>query len=436
MGNSGARYYELGHENYRSNIETAKKCYLKAIDCGYVDAYRALGMLYHSQQEYDLAKKYYILYIEKEKEKENTPDFAYKKFRTIMTLAGMYLKENNLEETKKYIMMCADLEPYSDSLNPYSNMYLHSVMFKDFEEAYYIKASEKGNIIAMRHLANLYNKNDKPDLAEKYYLMAYYNNNNNNKEEQVASLSELCDLYIDQLKLDLAEKYLIILNKTEPLQEFYNNKPKLEAAKQYLLEIEKENVYAMIELANFYSDKRKFKLALKYMLMAFNHDKTNNEVLGNLGTIYVFMKDYDNAIKYFNLAIDNGFPKAYSAICMVYIEKYDKQLAEKYFLKAYFHNEFDEVLFEHMRILYKNTMEFYNFLTKIEKPNEYIIKCMNQYKSENKQIRHFQNKLHMLSKEGECPICYEERKLIPRECTHWFCQDCYAYNTKCPMCGD
>jgi len=46
-------------------------------------------------------------------------------------------------------------------------------------------------------------------------------------------------------------------------------------------------------------------------------------------------------------------------------------------------------------------------------------------------IRFFRNKIKSLSKEDECPICYEITKTIPRECAHFYCPDCYVRIDKC-----
>ena len=34
----------------------------------------------------------------------------------------------------------------------------------------------------------------------------------------------------------------------------------------------------------------------------------------------------------------------------------------------------------------------------------------------------------------ECPICLENKELIPRKCAHFYCYDCYIEINKCAIC--
>lgn len=46
----------------------------------------------------------------------------------------------------------------------------------------------------------------------------------------------------------------------------------------------------------------------------------------------------------------------------------------------------------------------------------------------------FENKKKSLSKIDECPICYENTNVIPRECAHYYCYNCYVEQKECAIC--
>lgn len=81
----------------------------------------------------------------------------------------------------------------------------------------------------------------------------------------------------------------------------------------------------------------------------------------------------------------------------------------------------------------KKSLELYHVLTKISKKNSITNNKINKLKK-NKRIICFENKKRNLSKINECPICFENTKLIPRECTHYYCYDCYVKIKKCAIC--
>jgi hypothetical protein len=82
-----------------------------------------------------------------------------------------------------------------------------------------------------------------------------------------------------------------------------------------------------------------------------------------------------------------------------------------------------------MKSLYPDKLQLYNILSKLTK-NDLIEKTMQELEIDQK-IRYFKNKKDRLSKKDCCPICYEERMLIPRECAHYYCTDCYVRIDRC-----
>ena len=52
------------------------------------------------------------------------------------------------------------------------------------------------------------------------------------------------------------------------------------------------------------------------------------------------------------------------------------------------------------------------------------------------EVKCFENKIRLLSKHDECMICTETAVLIPRECAHYYCTDCYVKLDKCAICDN
>ena len=170
------------------------------------------------------------------------------------------LKEeiDKLQEDGKYekaLQIVEEIENEEDGLKFYLKGFLLSKLKEKTDaEKYYLLAIEKGNIISLYNLANLYRKQGKEKEAEKYYLLAI-----KKRDSDTKSLYNLAFLYEYQGKVKEAEKY-------------------------YLLAIEKGDINALNNLAILYKNQQKGKKAEKYFLLAI--DKGDINALNNLAFLY------------------------------------------------------------------------------------------------------------------------------------------------------
>jgi hypothetical protein len=81
-------------------------------------------------------------------------------------------------------------------------------------------------------------------------------------------------------------------------------------------------------------------------------------------------------------------------------------------------------------LMYPNKLQLYNALFRITEQNDPVKQTIRELEIDQ-QIRYFKNKKDNLSKKAECPICYDELMLIPRECAHYYCPDCYVRIDRC-----
>jgi len=226
--------------------------------------------------------------------------------------------------------------------------------------------------------------------------------------------------------------------------------------------IELDSISAMINLGSMSIKDGKLDLAEKYFLMcvekAFgeNIPVNINVALNCLGCIYFKQKKYRDAEKYFLIAIENKNALSMVYLAMMYeaeylillpdsekdtrvnrlkyFEKIGKlEIIEKYYMMAINANSF--LGLKKLEGLYD--FNKYKLATKLSMltPSSHIGKSRLAELMNDKSIRIFTNKYNLLSKKESCPICYEENTtLIPMECVHYYCSDCYLILNKCAMC--
>jgi|SaaInlStandDraft_4_1057021.scaffolds.fasta_scaffold03736_3 hypothetical protein len=88
-----------------------------------------------------------------------------------------------------------------------------------------------------------------------------------------------------------------------------------------------------------------------------------------------------------------------------------------------------------MKKLCNTQLQDYNLLTKLGN-YEHINKIKMRFETKY-HIHCFKNKCNLLSKIGECPICFNsDVKMIPTECAHYYCIECYVtLNARCCLCN-
>jgi TPR repeat protein len=203
---------------------------------------------------------------------------------------------------------------------------------------------------------------------------------------------------------------------------------KRDLEKYYLAEARKESENAMLLLAHLYMRQGRLELAEEYYQKAA--EKGNDCAMCNLGWIYYTRGAHEIAEKYYLMAIEKGNVYAMRNLGDMYEDQGRYKLARRYYIMAI--EKGHEAAMYSLRRMLTNKLELYCILTRLQS-NEIIKDMISEMKS-TKAVHCYENKKIFLSKDGECPICLENKKLIPLECTHYYCCDCYVEMNKCAIC--
>lgn len=266
------------------------------------------------------------------------------------------------------------------------------------------------------------------ELAEKYILMALVMNNPNNLNNP----NYLNNLNITKLKLI----NILVMNI---LGIIYEEKEEYDLAEiSYLNTLEHSNYPALLNLADLYKKLQKFDLAEKYYLIYikifyFKVCEKDFIIANGLDQFYMQNQHSNEFEKYYDINVDkNYFINAIYNLASVYEEMTKFDLAGKYYVIAIERNHTNALnKLEYM--LKNNNLKLYHFLSTILNKSNTVNKKIEQLEYYF-DIFCFKNKKLYLSKEAECPICYETKKVIPRECAHFFCLDCFVNIINCAVC--
>ena len=111
------------------------------------------------------------------------------------------------------------------------------------------------------------------------------------------------------------------------------------------------------------------------------------------------------------------------------------KLAEKYSIMAIEHNEFSTINI--LEDIYDTQLKLYSVLNKIQNKSPKLEELISKLVSNSSEIRKYNNRKNLLSKIDECPICLEESTVIPRDCAHFYCENCYFHLLDaCAICRD
>ena len=285
-------------------------------------------------------------------------------------------------------------------LNTYAGLYYeYELVNLELAEKYYLSA--KNCNVAMDNLRILFIKQNKYKTAKKYFMEEIEKGNSN-------AMYNLAFMYGDRNKSELSEKY-------------------------YLMAVEKGHSRSMNNLGHMYFEQGKSELAEKYLLMAIEQD--NKTAIGNIICLYESQDNRKKIMKYNKLYVEKyNDPDAMNSLGIFHLELKENDLAEKYFKMAIENNAQEAI--HNLKVIYKecNPLKLYYELTKLNKNdliNNKIDHLKNKYKHE---INCFENKQKFFSKIDECPICFETIKLIPKECTHYYCINCFLTIKKCALC--
>jgi len=191
-------------------------------------------------------------------------------------------------------------------------------------------------------------------------------------------------------------------------------------------------------LGYYYIDvEKKYDLGVKYYLEAI--ELNNIHSMNNLGMYYYNIdKNYELAKKYYLLACDNNLAEAYNNMGLFYCQIDNNiEIAKLYFLESILCNiensENIKNTKNNMKQIYTPLERYIYFLQN----SIYIDKNDEEEFNKDDQIIIFKNRVNAFSKFEECCICMEEYTVIPLECTHYICIDCYPKiinSAKCPIC--
>jgi TPR repeat protein len=135
--------------------------------------------------------------------------------------------------------------------------------------------------------------------------------------------------------------------------------------------------------------------AKKYYLMAI--DGGNYNSMNNYAILLKKENQIDEAKKYYLMAIDKGSASAIHNYCNIEID----------YIRKYYQ-------------LSKLTSKIAQ-----DKVKELL---------KNKEVFAFYRRSTMLNKQDNCMICYEHSNLVPKECLHYYCLNCYFKIDICAIC--
>jgi len=383
---------------------------------------------------------------------------------------------NSMHKKIKNIINGRIHDKYKENYNiiPYIGVYYQYVLNDTITaEKYFVKAAEKGNIIAIQHLAELYYDQKKYDLVEKYLKIAV-------KKDIKYAICDLAKLYETQNRYELAiEQYKLAIEKGQ--KDMFNNLgflyQKLKkydlAIEQYKLGVKNGIGEAMNNLGFLYQQQDKLDLAEEYYKQAVLKNAINAH--NNLGFLYqklekfdlaitnykigVFKNDVDApknlinlykkqdkmdlAIEFFKRVLEAGNNNVLVHLANLYRDKHDTENSSKYYLLAIAtdnsnSNSDADAEFKQIAEDLKQTMpklKLYHTLNKIAIKNNRITNLMIELRK-SKEVHCFVNKQNFNYKTDTCLICQEEEtKVIPYDCAHFYCVECYSNITKCQICG-
>lgn len=160
--------------------------------------------------------------------------------------------------------------------------------------------------------------------------------------------------------------------------------------------------------------------AEKYYLMAFG----NSNAMNNLAVMYENQNNMKDSKKYYLMSIKYNNVDAMYNLADLCVNENNMNDAKKYLIMAMTngHKKSMEIL---QNLL--DPLQVYIIVNDIENKNNDHIILISELKK-NKNVRNYLNKINNNYKFGNCMICYDDNvKLIPLDCTHFYCCVCYQY---------
>ena len=338
-------------------------------------------------------KKFHSMFTRGDKKKMKPPNHICKSIEEFNKLYNFKIQPSSKLDNNVILDILNGNLNLDPSYYRFIGIYYDTIE-KNYSEAvkYYKMAISFGDSNAMFHLAMYYNDTEKNySEAVKYYKMAisfgdsnamfhlamYYNDTEKNYSEAVRYYKMAISFGASTAMYNLALYY----------DDIEKNYP--EVVRYYKMAISFGDYDAMYNLAVYYGNiEKNYPEAVRYYKMAISFGDSG-AMLGLAWCYKNIGKNYPEAVKYYKMAIENGH----------------------------------EVKFEMSLVNW-----YIHQLTNCEISGE-----------KTKDVIVFNQKNQFMSKTEKCPVCLEEKKCIPFECTHYFCNWCYIRvmsdsKKKCPLC--
>jgi hypothetical protein len=175
----------------------------------------------------------------------------------------------------------------------------------------------------------------------------------------------------------------------------------------------------------------------KYYLLAI--EKNNAYAMVNLGHYYLKIKDENEGLKYINQGIETGSYEGYLELGLYYEKKKDYENCKKNYI-LYMTKEENETfgsiaVIQLLGIIMIND-EDPDFLIPYCQKYNYDCELLNKYKIKRNQKKQYMINKQKYTKEDTCPICHDDKTLIIYDCLgHYLCENCYDIINKCPYCN-
>ena len=199
----------------------------------------------------------------------------------------------------------------------------------------------------------------------------------------------------------------------------------------FLMAINKGSVEAMYQIGFYYEMSLDFYNMEKYYKMASEYGHA--DAMNALACHYDVRNDYANMMKYFNLAIEHKNPFAMINFG-TYHRKHDNiPEAKKYYLMAL---RTSPKVYKYITSVSQifSDIELYYILDNLTERTDDMNKMMDNL-LEKHNVFCYRNKIRILGKENECPICLETKMSVPMECAHYVCTYCFTQIKSCPQCS-
>jgi hypothetical protein len=144
-------------------------------------------------------------------------------------------------------------------------------------------------------------------------------------------------------------------------------------------------------------------------------------------------KNTSKALEYINKIDENYTIKIFLLKHQLNYILNDFEISHKYLIKyfeklKYFDINYCKIFYEKL-----NFIQLYIHINKLSNKN--LFKDILNKLKKNEEILILSNKLNILGKEDTCPICFEDERLIPMECAHFYCASCYYKLKVCGVCN-